>query len=286
MLPQMYQNLAMRPKEIAVSFSGGATSAYMAHQLLELEKRGGEIVVRYILFANTGREHEATLKFILDCQEYWQREIIWLEYAGRKKEEGLYYDVVNFQTASRRGEPFEALIEKRGYLPNVVTRFCTQELKVRVIEKFLNHVGCKDIVQAVGIRHDEPLRYYRIKQQENRWMPLFEWGVSKQDVNTFWDKMPFKLQIPNYMGNCDLCFLKSRPKRVQILRQTPDVGEWWDRMEVLAYGKSKGKPRRKRNRLATFDKNASVMDLLALSKNPTIFDLEDYQDIPCSCNID
>lgn len=277
----------MKPKEIAISFSGGATSAYMTNQLLELEKRG-DVVVRYILFANTGREHEATLKFVLDCQEYWQREIIWLEYAGRKKEEGLYYDVVGYHIASRKGEPFERLIEKRGYLPNVVTRFCTQELKIRCIEKFLHHVGCKDIIQAVGIRHDEPMRYYRIKQQENKWMPLFEWGISKQDVNAFWDAMPFRLQIPNYMGNCDLCFLKARPKRVEILRLEPNVAEWWDRMEAIVSGKTKGvKPIRKRKRLATFDKNASVMDLLALSKNPTIFDnVDDYQDIPCSCNID
>lgn len=271
-------------KHIAISFSGGATSAYMTHQLLELEKQGG-VKVEYILFSNTGREHAATLDFVFACQELWKREIIWLEYAGRKKEEGLYYDVVDYYTASRNGQPFERLIEKRGYLPTVVTRFCTQELKIRCIEKFLHHVGCKDMVQAVGIRHDEPLRYYRLKQQENKWMPLFEWGISKQDVNAFWDKMPFKLQIPNYMGNCDLCFLKARPKRVEILRADPNVSEWWDRMEVLISGRNR-RVRRGKKMPSTFDKNASVMDLLALSKNPTIFDDLDYQDIPCSCNID
>lgn len=271
-------------RHIAISFSGGATSAYMTHRLLELEKQG-LVKVQYILFANTGREHEATLKFILDCQEYWQREILWLEYAGRKKEDGPYYDVVDYYTASRNGEPFERLIDKRGYLPNVVTRFCTQELKINCIEKFLAHNGCKNMVQAVGIRHDEPLRYYRIKQQDNKWMPLFEWGISKQEVKAFWDTMPFRLQVPNYMGNCDLCFLKARPKRVETLRANPNVSDWWDRMEVLISGRNR-RLRRGKKKPSTFDKNASVMDLLALSKNPTLFDLDDCQDIPCSCNID
>jgi hypothetical protein len=50
--------------------------------------------------------------------------IVWLEYApdGEKQ---WKFRVVDHQTASRQGEPYEALLRERKYLPNPVTRFCT-----------------------------------------------------------------------------------------------------------------------------------------------------------------
>ena len=72
-----------------------------------------------VCFANTGKEDEATLEFVRDCAINWNVNIKWLEFRDDEKK----YAIVDFETASRNGEPFEALIKKRNYLPNPVSRF-------------------------------------------------------------------------------------------------------------------------------------------------------------------
>ncbi|WP_308319262.1 hypothetical protein [Serratia marcescens] len=101
-----------------ISFSGGRTSAYMLWRVLQAN--GGLPADAVVCFANTGKEVEATLRFVRDCAEHWQVPIHWLEY--RPIEPGFV--VVDFDTASRAGEPFEMLVRKRQYLPNPVARGC------------------------------------------------------------------------------------------------------------------------------------------------------------------
>ena len=84
-----------------LSFSGGRTSAYM------LAKYKDEIDL--VVFCNTGKEAEGTLDFVRKCGEYFDKEIIWLEYNPTSVNK---YDIVTFETASRNGEPFERLIHK------------------------------------------------------------------------------------------------------------------------------------------------------------------------------
>ncbi len=76
-----------------------------------------------VIFANTGMEHPATLDFVRDCEQHWGIPIIWLEYTGKKS-----YKVVNYDTASRNGEPFDQLTTDKSYLPNMMARFCTRSL--------------------------------------------------------------------------------------------------------------------------------------------------------------
>lgn len=301
-------------ERVVVSFSGGQTSAYMTTRLLEMEKRG-EVIVEHICFCNTGMEHEATLRFVNNCEELWGRKVTWLEYAGRsraKQGEAItpLYNIVDYSTAARNGEPFERLILEKACLPCQSFRFCTSELKVMLIEYFLTDRNQFDLRQAIGIRADEPSRYYKISNQENKFMPLFKWGVTKQMVNDFWDKQPFKLEVPNRLGNCTLCFLKGKLKRVAILREFPELAEWWIKMEdkissipaVDAVPKKiktqiKKTPEHEAFLLAaklrpknnTFDKQYSVRQLLALAKSQLdITDemLEGDVDIACACNVD
>ena len=76
-----------------------------------------------VCFANTGKEDEATLRFVQDCSERWNVPIVWLEYKAAE-ETADRWRLVDFETASRNGEPFEALIRSRNFLPNPVARFC------------------------------------------------------------------------------------------------------------------------------------------------------------------
>jgi hypothetical protein len=43
--------------------------------------------------------------------------------------------------------------------------------------------------------------------------------------------MPFDLELKDYEGNCDLCFLKSIRKKKTILYENPSVHRWWLDME-------------------------------------------------------
>ena len=47
------------------------------------------------------------------------------------------YKTVSDNSASRIGEPFEVLVRRRKYLPNIAARFCTTELKILPMKRYL-----------------------------------------------------------------------------------------------------------------------------------------------------
>lgn len=235
-----------------ISFSGGRTSAYMLWRVLQ--SNGGLPTDAVVCFANTGKEDEATLQFVKECGERWGVKIVWLEY--RQAEEASdRWRVVDFDTASRDGEPFEAVIRQRNYLPNPVTRFCTSELKIRVMHKWLRAnwqaLGWDDINQEwdqmIGIRADEHRRVAKIRARghstetvkETMLMPLADAGVTLTHIDAFWASQPFRLELPTVngrtlAGNCDLCFLKAANQVQTLIAQKPERAIWWARMESLA----------------------------------------------------
>ncbi len=228
-----------------LSFSGGSTSGYMLRRVLDSNPR--EILDKWlrVAFANTGCEHEKTLEFVRDC-ESWGFPIEWVEY--RDNQEG--YAVVTFETASRNGEPFEAIVRKRNYLPNPVTRFCTVELKILAMHKLLKSLGWHKSPdgwdQLIGIRADEPRRVAKIRarghstetSKETMCLPLADAGISYQDVDSFWALQPFKLDLPRFKGrtlagNCVFCFLKPQGQIQSLMRGEPQYAKPFIRIESV-----------------------------------------------------
>jgi 3'-phosphoadenosine 5'-phosphosulfate sulfotransferase (PAPS reductase)/FAD synthetase len=213
-----------------ISFSGGRTSAYMLKQILDAY--GGVLPDDVVVtFANTGKEREETLRFVHDCATYWNVKVRWLEYrVGDQR-----FEEVGFNSASRAGEPFAALIAKKNYLPNSVTRYCTQELKIRVMRDFAKGaLGWRNWVNVIGLRYDEGHRVLKAlnandsgKQPWRNAMPMSKAKVTKRDVELFWASQPFDLQLKPYEGNCDLCFLKSKAKLAALIRENPKMADWW-----------------------------------------------------------
>ena len=224
-----------------ISFSGGRTSAYMLWRVLKAHQMSlpPEAIV---CFANTGKEDEATLRFVRDCSVNWNVPITWLEWD--LVDEKPRFKVVDFDSASRDGEPFEALIQKRNYLPNPVARFCTVELKVRTIHRYLKTIGWTEWDSMLGIRADEQRRLAKIGNQdygkhEEKLAPLGTTGITKEDVGAFWRKQSFDLGLPNnngvtMHGNCDLCFLKGGAQVLSLITEKPERAVWWAKMEALA----------------------------------------------------
>ena len=231
-----------------ISFSGGRTSAYMLRRCMDVGLRDGV----HVLFANTGKEREETLEFVRDVSERWGVPVTWLERKAPTDDAPASFCVVAFASASRNGEPFTALIDERNFLPNPVTRFCTQELKIRVMKKWMMAQGYEHWTNVVGFRYDEPGRVARIRASEGkeRWdvaVPLYDDGVTREAVESFWNCQPFNLQLRPWEGNCDLCFLKGRAKRERIMRDRPDLVAWWAEAEAEA----RGARRRRRRSAAT-----------------------------------
>ena len=124
--------------QTCISFSGGRTSAYMLYKVLEahdmsLPEGAG------CCFANTGKEDENTLRFVHECETRWNVPIVWLEWRA----EAPKFAIVNYETASRNGEPFEQCIAHYKKLPNPAQRWCTGQLKIRTIHRYLRSLGWK-----------------------------------------------------------------------------------------------------------------------------------------------
>lgn len=272
----------------ALSFSGGRTSGYMLWRVLEAN--GGVLPDGMeVCFANTGKEREETLRFVRDCAENWSVPIRWIEY--RNNEAG--FELVDFDTASRDGEPFAAIILKRQYLPNPVTRFCTVELKIRAMHKYLKTLGWKDgdgWDQMVGIRADEQRRVAKIRARpspetvkETMVLPLADAGITKKDVGDFWAAQPFDLGLVGrngvtMEGNCDLCFLKGGNIVMTSIKAEPTRAIWWAKQEALALAlASKPSGARFRSDRPTYQQ----MHDYALAQHD-MFDAED-ESIECFC---
>jgi 3'-phosphoadenosine 5'-phosphosulfate sulfotransferase (PAPS reductase)/FAD synthetase len=213
-----------------ISFSGGRTSAYMLHEIVRAY--GGQLPDDVVVaFANTGREREETLRFVYECGSRWGVKIHWLEWRQTSKP---CFEEVGYNSASRAGEPFAELMRRKKTTPNSMRRFCTQELKVRVMQEFAQSLGWERWNSAVGLRYDEGHRVLKALARNDAGerpdvsvMPLSRAKVTKRDVLEFWHRQQFDLGLRAYEGNCDLCFMKSRGALQTIMREQPVLADWW-----------------------------------------------------------
>lgn len=89
-------------KTIVVSFSGGRTSAFMCRVIQEHPNFTD--MQKLFVFANTGKELEATLEFVHRCDKEFNLDLVWLEAkVNPKKGEGTTYTMTDFKNASRNG---------------------------------------------------------------------------------------------------------------------------------------------------------------------------------------
>lgn len=211
-----------------LSFSGGRTSAYMLYQVIAAH--GGRLPPYvYVVFANTGREREETLRFVHECSIRWDVHIWWVEWRppgprtkaaacphrrrGRCddcRSQALIdnaikrFETVGFNSADRSGRWFAELLRRKQYLPNQDMRYCTTTLKIETMKWFMVAQGLTHWFNMVGLRADEPSRVLKQMARNNeakeRWVsgcPLFVAGVTERVVWEFWlgrNKDPRKLE--------------------------------------------------------------------------------------------
>jgi hypothetical protein len=264
-----------------ISFSGGRTSAYMLWRFIDANDGLPDDCI--VTFANTGKEEEATLRFVQRCSKEWDVPIVWLEYQWAEETKDRF-KVVDFDTAARNGEPFEALIHAKKYLPNPVARFCTIEMKIKTIARYLVANGLsEDMASAesmsiVGIRADEQRRAAKIEPHRR---PLVGAGVTKETVSQFWAEQPFDLGLPNVNGvtphgNCDLCYLKGANLIESLIVEQPSRADWWARMEREV-------PASQQSGALWRNDRPSYADMQVIAREQGQLDLAGDETIPCFC---
>ena len=277
-----------------ISFSGGRTSAFMLHKVLEAHD-GDLPEFAKITFANTGKEMPQTLDFVRDCGKNWGVDIAWLERFSRKSREDeknkYVYEtkVVDYASASRNGEPFAQLIKTLGRTPSPVVRLCTFQLKIKAISEYLIDV-CdfeKPYTTFIGIRADEQRRAAKMNNTildgQERYLPLWLDGITAKDVGGFWSNNNFDLNLPNHngvndLGNCDLCFLKGYKIRQSIIREKPELADWWIDQEA-SLSKAVGKAAFFRQDTPSY----KTMKKIALEQASIFDSLFSDETIPCFC---
>lgn len=234
----------------------------------------------HVCFANTGKEREETLRFVHECATRWNVPVRWLEWRDRRKRTPILgrFEEVGFNSASRCGEPFKALIVSKKAVPNAFQRWCTTHLKFQVCSDFMEAQGYVKTSfrnyaweNVIGLRADEMLRAFKKiaenHEQDNAWhnfLPLVEARIRRFDVMEFWAEQPFGLGLRPGEGNCTKCMMKSRAAIVRDCRRDPADALDWAAMETLGG--------------ATFTTEYSIIDLIAEAKASPLLPLEPEDD--------
>lgn len=262
-------------KKLVISFSGGRTSAYMLWWLFNEwpDRDSWEMVV---VFANTGKEVEGTLFFVDECSQEWDIPITWVE-AKCKDDNGIPFSekgwqvkhrIVTYETASRKGEPFEEMLSVLG-IPSTEAAFCSNQLKRKAIESYIKYIGWDDYYVAIGIRWEEAEDRMSANWLVNKlFYPfIFEKQVDKRDVMIWWSKQDFDLGIHPDDGNCDNCWKKDEARLVRNIIRKPESFDWWEDM-TNKYGNIQTRPAQMDMTppFNFFRGNKSVMDIRELAK--------------------
>ena len=225
-----------------ISFSGGRTSAYMLHQILDAH--GGTLPDDvHVCFANTGKEREETLRFVHECATRWNVRVRWLEFQTdlrRGYTAADRFNEVGYNSASRNGEPLDRLIaRKKALFSTMKGRWCTERCKVGVLHDFMLSIGYArgSYAEVIGFRADERDRVIELPRSERNLdrhfsFPLAQSGIRKGDVNAWWDAAPFNLKLEKGTGNCDHCPFLGDKARIARARLFPDTMPWWKTREA------------------------------------------------------
>lgn len=183
-------------------------------------------------------EDPKTLKVIMDLEQLIGREIIWV-----------------------RGIGFEELIEKKKYLPNRRTRFCTHQMKMQPIFEYLYLRTELPVEMRIGFRYDELERQERfttkyraalrcdhqitetVDRWVNRWQefewrtgkfPLIEDRIMHPTVQRFWRDKPIVFPEDS---NCQFCFWKHPQQKRKNFETNPAIMYWGAIHEDMIYSR-------------------------------------------------
>ena len=230
------------------SLSGGKTSAYIA----------ANHPADYNVFSLV-RTSDKNCKFPDDKVRQIVSDRIGAEFIGTLEEDTIVYTMLDLEQFIGKkinwvtGKPFEEVIkDKSNYLPNLVTRFCTTEMKLKpIFDWWLNEIN-EPIKMRIGFRANEQTRAKNMiaktnelglsefkhvighsKNGRNKWgvtgwqypdFPLIKDGIYKDNVEAFWKDKPVRFA---YMNNCIGCFHRNEVLLKHMSDRHPEKFQWF-----------------------------------------------------------
>jgi len=174
-----------------VALSGGKDSTAMAIRLTEVEPK------EYIYICTpTGDELPEMYTHWNKLEDILGQEIIRLEYPGGLK----------------------GCMEKNNAIPNWRMRFCTRQLKIEIMEKWMTDKP--NPVLYVGLRADEAGREGGIYKNAEVDFPFRRWDWGLKEVMTYLDEKDVK--IPR-RTDCARCFFQRLGEWYMLWRDYPEI---------------------------------------------------------------
>ena len=232
------------------SLSGGKTSSYIAanhpadYNIFALVRTNDrsclfpDAKIRQIVSDKIGTEFIGTLEMdeiiytMLDLEQMIGKEITWIS-----------------------DKTFEEVISNHGnYLPNLMSRFCTVDMKVNPIAQWCYENTDLPIEMRIGFRANELSRANKMVERQingvehfkfkvgnkngrNQWkellyrkvkFPLIEAGIFKDTIEEYWKDKPVRFA---YKNNCVGCFHRSEIFLKHISNKAENKFEWFMNME-------------------------------------------------------
>ena len=261
------------------SLSGGKTSAYIA----------ANHPSDYNVFSLV-RTSDKNCKFPDDKVRQIVSDRIGAEFIGTLEEDTIVYTMLDLEQFIGKkinwvtGKPFEEVIkDKSNYLPNLVTRFCTTEMKLKpIFDWWINDIN-EPIKMRIGFRANEQTRAKNMiaktnelglsefkhvighsKNGRNKWgvtgwqypdFPLIKDGIYKDNIEAFWKDKPVRFA---YMNNCIGCFHRNEVLLKHMSDRHPEKFQWFIDQE--------------NNNKNTFKKGVTYEKIKQSLKQITLFD--------------
>lgn len=183
-----------------LNLSGGKDSAalaiYLRDHIPELE----------YVFCDTKKELPETYEYLDLLETYLGRPIVRLDNGGR--------DFDHYLTL------------RRGFLPSPQNRWCTELLKMKPLERYVED---DEVLSYVGLRADEDRQgYVSTKPNIRPVFPFKEDGITLRDVLRMLERSG--VGLPRYYqwrsrSGCFFCFFQKKIEWVGLLENHPDLFE-------------------------------------------------------------
>ncbi len=272
------------------SLSGGKTSSYIAknypadYNVFALVTTNDKNCLfpdkklRQIVSDKIGREFIGTLEedtiiyTMLDLEQFIGSKINWVV-----------------------GKTFDEIINRNGkkYLPNVIARFCTTDMKLQPIFDWWDSNFNEVVEQRIGFRANEQNRAKSMLEKtnkngnlefkkiigkrkgitnQNKWasiewqkpvFPLIKDNIYKDTIEKYWSDKPVRFA---YMNNCVGCFHRNPVLLKHMSERHPNKYQWFvDQESDTGYG------------TVRFKKEATYEKIRGMLKQTKLFD-DDFND--------
>ena len=221
------------PEYWVLSLSGGKDSTALGLEWLGRHKTDP---VTYpldeVIYCDTGMEFPQMVEHINRLEAIFRDAGI--KFTRLKGEKSFEYLLFEYQPKRRN----TALVNRKGKgWPGPIARWCTGELKQKVVSKYFKELRSrKTVIQLVALAADEEYRLERKNNQDpNHRHPLVEWGWTEADCLNYcyaegfdWGGLYDLFRRPS----CWCCHLQPLAEFRVLWKNFPDL---WERLKDMEH---------------------------------------------------